>query len=1022
VPTDADSTADETGATQGLAALQMGAPADAGQPQYDPGGAPLVPPTVPIRSIADGLFCDWLEDDILSHFPIVQAAEASQPSAAEASFQLPSDWAGNDSIFIKLGYHLDSEDHWRAIGYAMYEGPDPSVQLITSRLRTVKLLCSLVGTSGGWSPADLQRARDVRDKITLDVKRCEEDLHELMRARRKIKASKLPLWKELGKDGLELLTNTKPYADEVSYTQWSDVLAIDLAPNLVPTSRSIAELAEKGDDWVWEQLKGMAVTMWTHSDANALTRLLASLLRRIGSSNWPVSVRLIAPIPLRAGMDTASDIMDLWWSPLLGDRWASIVKGCFFVPHPFEMVLPGWNSPRHTQMGLAVFNLAFTGAKSVPRVMTFKPAILGLRAVTVDLLFPDGVDQLAQFLQLRHLRRPEFPESAFFGSTLMYSDPDAMTLEINGSASLHHYWQRPKLRNNVTDHIADIQVQGEVGQEDGDVLRRIFMHACSATGLALAETAQDAVPKPGGRLRILLSSTAEVRKVHAALHGQTVRAGTYNVVVEVMNAQMHLGSLPGNGRRGRAAGATHSHVLSHLALLISSDFFLLFLYSFVVIANCYLADAISTPALKIPRTVVSTPGGSRQGQCSLDVAASLWNAQALFGTDLARHEAEASHVHKLVARSNVCLLTETHGTDAGNATWRPPTGTTAWWSAGASPGHAGVGITAKNSFLQLFSHAALLEVIWPGRAAKLKLRGPHGALDIIVSYFPAGADGTEQDLFCVAPSMHAALRTFPALRAHLRNRLAGRGPWMSVFRAKGIDHAFLEEWLNEDAGNRGDGDTVCEDMLLEYERISGVRLNVGKTVCVSFFRCEREEVRCQLIREAPLWGALPVQDKAKYLGMVVGPGRGTSSLDSPCKKFVDRAVLWGQLGVGLLNTFVAYQFFVSSVVIFVAQLDPLPCSFDAIELQACLALFRGSEDWFSVDALKDLKSMSFAMGFPDVSRRSCGEGQGRQLHQLSRDARNQARVGHSQLYIDQNLFSLRDATTELTAAERQVRA
>eukprot|EP00959_Pyramimonas_sp_CCMP1952_P014796 313191-Pyramimonas_sp.AAC.1 len=81
--------------------------------------------------------------------------------------------------------------------------------------------------------------------------------------------------------------------------------------------------------------------------------------------------------------------MDLFWSPLLGEKVASIMKGVAFVPHPFEMVLPGRSSPRHTRMGLAVFNLALTGARFAPRVLTFKPAVLEVDAVSgmsVDML------------------------------------------------------------------------------------------------------------------------------------------------------------------------------------------------------------------------------------------------------------------------------------------------------------------------------------------------------------------------------------------------------------------------------------------------------------------------------------------------------------------------------------------------------------------------------------------------------------------------------------------------------------
>ena len=261
------------------------------------------------------------------------------------------------------------------------------------------------------------------------------------------------------------------------------------------------------------------------------------------------------------------------------------------------------------------------------------PTSKELLRVTLDLLFPEGVDQFAQFLQLRHNRRTFFHGSTFFGTALTHSDPDAMILELNGPTSLHHYWplctqllvisrsralvysdaasetwvevldrclkedpstaatalkskpsrnggrpvatpsaivsaisatkQKPKRYNILYDHIADIRVKGEVGREDGEVLRRIISHACSTTGLALSETAPDAVPKvgefyhlasrdqyaPPGCLRLLLRSADEVRKVHAALHGQTVRVGTDRVAIEILNTPMQLGPLPGNGRR-----------------------------------------------------------------------------------------------------------------------------------------------------------------------------------------------------------------------------------------------------------------------------------------------------------------------------------------------------------------------------------------------------------------------------------------------------------------------------------------
>ena len=91
----------------------------------------------------------------------------------------------------------------------------------------------------------------------------------------------------------------------------------------------------------------------------------------------------------------------------------------------------------------------------------------------------------------------------------------------------------------------------------------VLAHAIGTTGLQLTETAVDATPKPGefyhlasrdehappGRLRLLLRDAEEVRKLHAALHGQTVQVRSERVAIEVANSALARESLPGNGGR-----------------------------------------------------------------------------------------------------------------------------------------------------------------------------------------------------------------------------------------------------------------------------------------------------------------------------------------------------------------------------------------------------------------------------------------------------------------------------------------
>ena len=125
--------------------------------------------------------------------------------------------------------------------------------------------------------------------------------------------------------------------------------------------------------------------------------------------------------------------------------------------------------------------------------------------------------------------------------------------------------KQPKVRPSVFDFVTDVRLKGEVGKEDADVLRRIMQHACSNTGVLLRETGLGDLPKPGefyhlasrdasaqpGYLRVLLRDQDEVRRVYAALHGQTVQVGSDQIIIEVGNDAFNVSQLSGNGYRGR---------------------------------------------------------------------------------------------------------------------------------------------------------------------------------------------------------------------------------------------------------------------------------------------------------------------------------------------------------------------------------------------------------------------------------------------------------------------------------------
>ena len=132
-------------------------------------------------------------------------------------------------------------------------------------------------------------------------------------------------------------------------------------------------------------------------------------------------------------------------------------------------------------------------------------------------------------------------------------------------------------------------------------------------------------------------------------------------------------------------------------------------------------------------------------------------------SDPGKFAAKTSYATSLLDRAEMLLIGEAHGTEGGNKAWRPPIGTEAWWSAGPSTAHAGVGIIFKKCFLNRFTEAPKWKIICPGRAAMLSLRGAEGALDILVGYFHTGGAVQELDKSGVHPECMEYCTVFPAL-------------------------------------------------------------------------------------------------------------------------------------------------------------------------------------------------------------------------------------------------------------------
>ena len=149
--------------------------------------------------------------------------------------------------------------------------------------------------------------------------------------------------------------------------------------------------------------------------------------------------------------------------------------------------------------------------------------------------------------------------------------------------------------------------------------------------------------------------------------------------------------------------------------------------------------------------------------------------------------------------------------------------------------------------------------------------------------------------------------------------------------------------------------------FIELEFIAGLGVNVAQAVVIPLGDASHFSVRRSIADSCPGWAGLPIRGAGTYLGFVLGPDRGTSSWTGPFAKVTERAALWSSAPLGLQLTAAAYSTYILSTCLFVAQLDPVPEGWEAIERRALRRLVPGPGNWCSA---RDLNLLRDGYGLP----------------------------------------------------------
>ena len=182
----------------------------------------------------------------------------------------------------------------------------------------------------------------------------------------------------------------------------------------------------------------------------------------------------------------------------------------------------------------------------------------------------------------------------------------------------------------------------------------------------------------------------------------------------------------------------------------------------------------------------------------------------------------------------------------------------------------------------------------------------------------------------------------------LLRRLARALP-SATFRAYADDLAMVAKDLDSAIA-------VVAPIFAKFAAISGLRLNYPKTVVVPLYITDLPQLAGAIGGRFVGWGGASFDTSAKYLGFVLGPGRGTKQWQQAFGKFRERVAGWSTVGLGLHYAAVAWGTYLVSVLGFLVQLDSLPPEWEALEAWALRRLAPGPFAWCLPTDLHRLKS------------------------------------------------------------------
>ena len=214
---------------------------------------------------------------------------------------------------------------------------------------------------------------------------CLTELPGVMRQRIKSQKNAIPTWLELNPDFLSFLhdRSTSERPPTKIALSLSNLLETPLQEleHVIPVIQARELYNEIYQDGVcgkpaFRQFQDSALMIWAPAEIDILNKTVTCFQKYALSPGARSTLKLLVPHEPYPGCDSATLILDLWWSPLLSDKWKCLLRNIEFFRQPSRCIFTGNLGPLHHIKSLALFTLS---AEPIPpkwSITSWRPTLV----------------------------------------------------------------------------------------------------------------------------------------------------------------------------------------------------------------------------------------------------------------------------------------------------------------------------------------------------------------------------------------------------------------------------------------------------------------------------------------------------------------------------------------------------------------------------------------------------------------------------------------------------------------------